>query len=83
MAGSTKSTVATDVDLDSVRNDVRSLRSEFEMFLHDLKSGTFGYVAGATDRGVNAVAEHVREKPLSSILIAFGVGVLSRRFLFR
>lgn len=75
--------VASDIDLDTVRDDVRSLKGDFETFLHDLKSGTFDGIAEATGRRADEVVKHIRKRPLSSILIAFGVGIVSSRFLLR
>lgn len=78
-----KSKAASDTDLDTVRDDVRSLKGDFETFLHDLKSGTFAGIADETRRQADNVVKHVKKRPLSSILIAFCVGLLSSRFLLR
>lgn len=78
-----KPKIAADVDLDTVRDDVRSLRGDFETFLHDLKSGTFGGIADTAGRRVDLFVGRVKERPLRSILIAFGIGIVSGRFLLR
>jgi len=78
-----KSKAASDTDLDTVRDDVLSLKGDLSRFLGHLKSGTFDGVSEEASRQADKVVKHVKKRPLSSILIAFGVGILSSRLLLR
>ena len=46
-------------------------------------SGTVDGVSDEARRQAEKLAKHVEEKPLSSVLIAFGIGFLSGRLLLR
>jgi ElaB/YqjD/DUF883 family membrane-anchored ribosome-binding protein len=88
--GSSKSKAAQDSDFDTVRDDVSSLKRDFAQLLDHLKSGTLEGLSGTVDgvsdearRQAEKLAKHVEEKPLSSVLIAFGIGFLAGRILLR
>jgi ElaB/YqjD/DUF883 family membrane-anchored ribosome-binding protein len=88
--GSSKSKATQDSDLDTLRDDIGSLKHDFAQLLDHLKSGTLEGLSGTVDgvsdearRQAEKLAKHVEEKPLSSVLIAFGIGFLSGRLLLR
>ncbi|HUE18699.1 MAG TPA: hypothetical protein VMQ63_02915 [Stellaceae bacterium] len=90
MADGSSKSKTHDSDLDTVRDDVSSLKHDLAKLLDHVKSGTLEGLSGTVDgvsdearRQAEKLAKHVEEKPLSSVLIAFGIGFLSGRLLLR
>jgi ElaB/YqjD/DUF883 family membrane-anchored ribosome-binding protein len=64
-----------DLTSDAVHEQIDSLKGRFDHLTHDAK-----------DKGRQALddlADHIEERPVSSVLIAFGVGILLGRLFDR
>jgi hypothetical protein len=81
-------------DLDSIRGDLDALKTDLGALLKHVKSGTVDGVTGEAKRlygklaaeggeTLENFAHQVEEKPLASLLIAFGVGFIFARILSR
>jgi len=81
-------------DLDAIRDDLDALKSDLGALLKHVKSGTvdgvsdeakrlYGKLASQGSESLDAITHHVEEKPLASLLIAFGVGFIAARILSR
>ncbi|HZL59352.1 MAG TPA: hypothetical protein VFC38_06600 [Stellaceae bacterium] len=95
----TKNGAATDVE--TIRGDLDSLKSDLAGLMDHVKNGALQGVAGRVDdvttearrlygqftaeseRQAEALARRVEERPLTSLLIAFGLGFLGGRIFFR
>jgi hypothetical protein len=81
-------------DLDSIRGDLNALKADLGTLLKHVKSGTvdgvtgeakrlYGKLAAEGSETLETFAHQVEEKPLASLLIAFGVGFIFARILSR
>jgi hypothetical protein len=81
-------------DLDTIRGDLDALKADFGGLLKHVKSGTvdgvsdeakrlYGKLAAQSGESLEAFTHQVEEKPLASLLIAFGVGFIFARILSR
>jgi ElaB/YqjD/DUF883 family membrane-anchored ribosome-binding protein len=78
---------AKEIDL---AEDVATLKRDLASLMEDLKKtgrGTaedvYRSLAAESERSVKAISRQVEEQPLMSLLIAFGVGIVSGRLLSR
>jgi hypothetical protein len=81
-------------DLAAVRDDIDSLKADLGALLKHVKSGAvdgvtgeakrlYGKLSAQGDETLESLARQVDEKPLASLLIAFGVGFVVARILSR
>lgn len=81
-------------DLSALRQDIRSLNeslaAEFQDGVHRAKDGisaaarqTLSSAASAGERGYNATVHQIEANPMTSILMAAGIGVLIGSMLRR
>ena len=64
---------------EAVKSEVDALRDDFKQIKEDLKglTATIGQLAAKQGADVKASLEdHVREKPLNTLLLAFAVGLV-------
>jgi len=81
-------------DLDTIRDDLDALKADLGGLLKHVKSGAvdgmsdeakrlYGKLAAQSGESLETFARQVEEKPLASLLIAFGVGFIFARILSR
>lgn len=83
-----------DSDLRKIVDDIQTLKKDLARLLEHVKTGAtetvseeasrlYDTIATEGQRQAAALARSVEDKPLASVLIAFGVGFLSGRILLR
>jgi hypothetical protein len=81
-------------DLAAVRSDIDALKADLGALLKHVKSGTvdgvtgeakrlYGKLSNQGDETLESLARQVEEKPVASLLIAFGIGFVAGRILSR
>jgi hypothetical protein len=81
-------------DLDAIRDDLDALKADLGGLLKHVKSGAvdgvsdeakrlYGKLAAQSGETLDTFARQVEEKPLASLLIAFGVGFIVSRIFSR
>lgn len=83
-------TQAKDSDFAAVSEDVASLKRDLASLMDHVRKGSKGTaqdlyngLAAEGERSVKAISRQVEEQPLTSLLIAFGIGIISGRLLTR
>ncbi len=82
------------LDIDTIARDIASLRGELATLIEHMKAGAidgvteeaqrlYGSLAEKSQHSVRALGRHVEEKPMMSLLIAFGIGFIGSRLLSR
>lgn len=68
-----------EADLDTLVGDLAKLKEDFaEVLRYAKKSGM-----GKAQDSVATVSHRIEEQPLTSLLVAFGIGILSGKLLLR
>jgi hypothetical protein len=81
-------------ELEKIRNDVASLRADLARLVSTLTRNATGEVSEEArrlyarlsdqgERSARAIAREVEERPLTTILLAFGIGFIGGSFLRR
>jgi ElaB/YqjD/DUF883 family membrane-anchored ribosome-binding protein len=81
-------------DLEKIAGDIQALKKDLARLMEHIKTGAtetvseeasrlYGTIASEGQRQAAALAQSVEEKPLTSVLIAFGVGFVVARILSR
>jgi ElaB/YqjD/DUF883 family membrane-anchored ribosome-binding protein len=81
-------------DLEQLKTDIADLKSAFGKLVDDLKKGAtkgvgreaerlYSQLADTSERSASALAREVEERPLTALLIAFGIGFIGGRLLTR
>src|SRR5258708_798240 len=88
-------------DLDTLLEDIASLKRDFATLMRHVKNGAGGATRGGiaqvsdeaqrlyedlaarSERSVEALGRRVEEQPVTSLLVAFGVGFVVSRLLSR
>jgi hypothetical protein len=81
-------------DLETIRDDLDALKTDLGGLLRHVKSGTvdgvsdeakrlYGKLTSQSEETLETVARQIEEKPLASLLIAFGIGFIAGRILSR
>jgi ElaB/YqjD/DUF883 family membrane-anchored ribosome-binding protein len=81
-------------DLEQLRTDIADLKSAFARLVDDVKKGAtkgvgreaerlYSQLADTSERSASALAREVEERPLTALLIAFGIGFIGGRLLTR
>ncbi len=95
MASAVKDPVAeAAADLDSIKEDIASLRGDLGSLARHLKAGAvngvsdeaqrlYDSLAAKRDRSIGALSRRIEEQPALSILLAFAAGFLGGRFIGR
>ena len=79
-------------ELDKIKGDITALRKDFGKLLDHLRVGTVKASNGQMhrlqdmlneggERSVELIAAQIEQRPLTSLLVAFGVGFIGGRFL--
>lgn len=85
---------ASDGDLDRLRDDMARVREDLGQLVDHLRRGAtdsaarqaqriYDQLASQSERSANAIAREVEERPLTALLIAFGIGFIGGRLLTR
>ena len=85
---------AKDLDIETITRDIASLRGELAALIDHMKTGAidgvteeaqrlYASLAEKSQHSVRALGRHVEEKPMMSLLIAFGIGFIGSRLLSR
>ncbi|HUN49392.1 MAG TPA: hypothetical protein VMU85_22860 [Stellaceae bacterium] len=81
---------AKDADFAAISEDVASLKRDLASLMDHIKKGSnrtaqdlYNGLAAESERSVKAISRQVEEQPLTSLLIAFGIGIVSGRLLSR
>jgi len=83
---------ANGADLDAVIRDMTVLKDDLARLMTQMKSDTVETIGGEArrlyrslaadgERSVAAIAQHVEQRPIASLLIAFAVGFVGGRIL--
>lgn len=88
-------------DLEAIRDDIDTLRSDLARLMQHVKAGTFKNLASRVEemsddarrlydqartggeRGAEVLVRQVEERPLTSLLVAFGLGFIGGKFVLR
>jgi len=81
-------------DLDQLKADIADLRSALGKLVDDVRRGAttgvsreadrlYSRLADTSERSASALAREVEERPLTALLIAFGIGFIGGRLLSR
>jgi len=81
-------------DLETIRDDLDALKTDLGALLKHIKGGAvdgvgdqakrlYGKLSAQSGESLEAFTRQVEEKPLASLLIAFGVGFIFARILSR
>jgi hypothetical protein len=81
-------------DLAQLKADIADLKSALGKLVEDVKKGAtkgvgreaerlYSRLADSSERSASALAREVEERPLTSLLIAFGIGFIGGRLLTR
>jgi ElaB/YqjD/DUF883 family membrane-anchored ribosome-binding protein len=81
-------------DLDQLKADIADLKSALGKLIEDVRKGAttgvgreaerlYNRVAESSERSATALAREVEERPLTALLIAFGIGFIDGRLLNR
>ncbi|HTZ80665.1 MAG TPA: hypothetical protein VMC10_22330 [Stellaceae bacterium] len=81
---------AKDSDFAAISEDVASLKRDLANLMEHIRKGSnrtaqdlYNGLAAEGERSVKAISRQVEEQPLTSLLIAFGIGVIGGRLLSR
>ncbi|MEA2781951.1 MAG: hypothetical protein QOK29_3495 [Rhodospirillaceae bacterium] len=89
-----RGTRSSDGDLDRLKDDMANLREDLGQLVEHLRRGAtesaarqaqriYDQLATQGERSANAIAREVEERPLTALLIAFGIGFIGGRLLTR
>jgi ElaB/YqjD/DUF883 family membrane-anchored ribosome-binding protein len=92
-------------DLDSIGDDVATLKRDLSRLMEHMKNGTYDVATGSAaaaverlsneadtlyrsladhgNRSMKSISRQVEEQPLASLLVAFGIGLISGRLIGR
>jgi len=83
-----------DTDIAKIASDIQALKKDLAQLVEHIKTGAtdtvsaeanriYDNIASEGQRQAAALAQSVEEKPLTSVLIAFGIGFIAARVLSR
>jgi ElaB/YqjD/DUF883 family membrane-anchored ribosome-binding protein len=81
-------------DIDKIRGDIASLKDDFARVVKDLASNAKGEISDETkrlyaklsqqsERSAKRLAREVEERPLTTLLLAFGIGFIGGSLMRR
>jgi hypothetical protein len=81
-------------DLGTITNDIDLLKKDIARLMEKMKNDAtqtvsaeaqrlYGVASAEGERTVAAIAQHVEERPIASLLIAFAAGYLTSRIIAR
>jgi ElaB/YqjD/DUF883 family membrane-anchored ribosome-binding protein len=86
--------MANTADIDTIMKDIQALKNDIAALMDHVKTGAtatvsdearriYDAIASESERSVAALTQKVEERPVASLLVAFGVGLLAGRVLVR
>jgi ElaB/YqjD/DUF883 family membrane-anchored ribosome-binding protein len=94
MSGNTSPSEASSADIEKIKEDLETLRSDLTEFVKSMRTGATDRVSKEASRvydrlmaegehSLDSVSSEVRERPLASLGIALAVGFICGRVLSR